>query len=175
MLYETFRLALDAIRRHALRSFLTVLGIVIGVAAVIALVTIGNGTTAKVSEELSKLGANVLFVRPGQFGPGRASADARPFNVRDIEAIDSQIRGIRAVAPIAQKAVTVVYGSESRSTIVTGTDNNYFTVQNWLLAGGRPVSRRRGARRPRGLRGRRNRAQQAVWRQRSDRPQHSPE
>jgi putative ABC transport system permease protein len=137
MLYETFRLALDAIRRHALRSFLTVLGIVIGVAAVIALVTIGNGTTAKVAEEISKLGANVLFVRPGQFGPGRASADARSFNIRDIEAIDSQIRGIRAVAPIAQKSVTAVYGSENRSTVVTGTDNNYFIVQNWLLAGGR--------------------------------------
>jgi putative ABC transport system permease protein len=137
MLYETFRLALDAIRRHALRSFLTVLGIVIGVAAVIALVTIGNGTTAKVTEEISKLGANVLFVRPGQFGPGRASADAKSFNIRDVEAIEGQIRGVRVVAPVAQKSVTAVYGSESRSTVVTGTDNNYFEVQNWLLAGGR--------------------------------------
>jgi putative ABC transport system permease protein len=137
MLYETFRLALDAVRRHALRSFLTVLGIVIGVAAVIALVTIGNGTTAKVAEEISKLGANVLFVRPGQFGPGRASAEAKSFNIRDVEAIQNQIRGARVVAPVAHKSVTAVYGSESRATVVTGTDNNYFAVQNWLLAGGR--------------------------------------
>ncbi len=74
MLYETVRLALQAIRRNALRSFLTVLGIVIGVGAVIAMVTIGNGTTAKVTADLAKLGSNLLFVRPGQFGPGRASA-----------------------------------------------------------------------------------------------------
>jgi putative ABC transport system permease protein len=71
MLIEALKLALQAIRRNALRSFLTVLGIVIGVAAVIALVTIGNGTTAKVTADLASLGSNLLFIRPGQFGPRR--------------------------------------------------------------------------------------------------------
>ena len=79
MFFETLKLALRAISRNLLRSFLTVLGVVIGVAAVIALVTIGNGTTAQVSTELSRLGTNMLFVRPGQFGPGRASSEARRF------------------------------------------------------------------------------------------------
>ena len=87
MLFEAVKLALQAIRRNALRSFLTVLGIVIGVGAVIAMVTIGNGTTAKVTADLAKLGSNLLFVRPGQFGPGRASTDAKAFNVRDVEAL----------------------------------------------------------------------------------------
>jgi putative ABC transport system permease protein len=137
MLYETFRLALDAIRRHALRSFLTVLGIVIGVAAVIALVTIGNGTTAKVAEEISKLGANLLFVRPGQFGPGRASTDAKSFNIRDVEALKLQIRGTNAVAPVAQKSVTAIFGGQSRATVATGTNIDYFATQNWALAAGR--------------------------------------
>jgi hypothetical protein len=76
MFFETLKLALRAISRNMLRSFLTVLGVVIGVAAVIALVTIGNGTTAQVTSELSRLGTNMLFARPGQFGPGRASSEA---------------------------------------------------------------------------------------------------
>ncbi len=76
MFFETLKLALRAISRNMLRSFLTVLGVVIGVAAVIALVTIGNGTTAQVSAELSRLGTNMLFARPGQFGPGRASSES---------------------------------------------------------------------------------------------------
>jgi putative ABC transport system permease protein len=137
MLFETLKLALRAIRRNALRSFLTVLGIVIGVGAVIAMVTIGNGTTAKVSADLAKLGSNLLFVRPGQFGPGRASADARPFNARDIEALRAQLGGVRAVAPVTQKAVTMVYGAENRIAQVVGTDNAWFTVQDWRLATGR--------------------------------------
>jgi putative ABC transport system permease protein len=137
MLFEAIKLARQAILRNALRSFLTVLGIVIGVGAVIAMVTIGNGTTAKVAADLAKLGSNLLFVRPGQFGPGRASSDAKPFNARDIEALRSQLRGVRAVASLAQKQVTTVYGSESRNTVLTGTDNGYFITQDWQLKAGR--------------------------------------
>ncbi len=137
MLLETIRLARQAIFRNVLRSSLTVLGIVIGVAAVIAMVTIGNGTTAKVKADLSRLGSNLLFLSPGQFGPGRASADAKPFNIRDIEALRSQLRGIQVVAPVAQKAVTLVSGSENRMTPVRGTDNNYFIAQAWSLDSGR--------------------------------------
>ena len=137
MLFEAFRLALQAIQRNALRSFLTVLGVVIGVGAVIAMVTIGNGTTAKVTADLSKLGSNLLSVSPGQFGPGRASSDAKAFNSRDIEAMRSQLNGVKAVAPVAQKSVTVVYGTENRITSVTGTDDDYFISQDWLLKDGR--------------------------------------
>jgi putative ABC transport system permease protein len=137
MLLETIKLALQSIRRNTLRSFLTVLGVVIGVGAVIAMVTIGNGTTAKVTADLAKLGSNLLFVAPGQFGPGRASTDARPFNARDVEAMRSQLGGVRAVAPVAQKTVRVVHGASSRNTLVTGTDNDYFVTQDWMLTAGR--------------------------------------
>jgi putative ABC transport system permease protein len=137
MIYETIKLALQAILRNAMRSFLTMLGIVIGVGAVIAMVTIGNGTTAKVADDLSRLGSNLLSIRPGQFGPGRASAEAKPFNARDVEALKAQLRGVRAVAPVSQKSVTIIYGSENRSTPVTGTENGYFATQNWQLSGGR--------------------------------------
>ncbi len=137
MLYEAVKLALQAIRRNAMRSFLTVLGIVIGVAAVIAMVTIGNGTTAKVKSELSRLGSNMLSVSPGQFGPGRASSEAKAFKARDVEAIRTQISGLRAVAPIAQKSATIIFGSESRAVPVTGTENDFFIAQDWIMASGR--------------------------------------
>ncbi len=137
MLFEAVKLALQAVGRNALRSFLTVLGVVIGVASVIAMVTVGNGATAKVTADLAKLGSNLLFVSPGQSGPGRASSDARPFNARDLEALKQQLPGVKAVAPVGQASVTAVYGSESRVTVVTGTDNDFFTTQDWTLAGGR--------------------------------------
>jgi putative ABC transport system permease protein len=137
MLLEVIRLALQAIRRNMLRSFLTVLGIVIGVAAVIAMVTIGNGTTAQVSADLARLGSNLLSVNRGQFGPGRASSDAKAFNARDVEAMKTQLGGIKAVAPVAQQSATVIYGSESRIVSITGTDNDYFIAQDWSLTAGR--------------------------------------
>lgn len=138
MFTESIKLALQAIRRNALRSFLTVLGIVIGVGAVIAMVTIGRGTTAKVTADLAKLGSNLLFVSPGQFGPGRASSDAKAFNARDVEAMRTQLTGIKAVSPVAQKSVTVIAGAENRVTIATGTDNDYLIAQDWKLSSGRP-------------------------------------
>jgi putative ABC transport system permease protein len=137
MLIEAIRLALRSIRRNAMRSFLTVLGIVIGVGAVIAMVTIGNGTTAKVKDEMARLGSNMLFVSPGQWGPGRASTDAKALSVRDVEAMRQELRGIKALAPIAQKSQTVVRGAESRITTVTGTDNDYLITQDWTLRAGR--------------------------------------
>jgi len=136
MFYETLKLAIQAIRRNALRSFLTLLGIVIGVGAVIAMVTIGNGTTAKVATDMARLGSNLLFVRPGQFGPGRSS-EVKPFNTRDIAALRSQLRGVKAVAPVSQKSATVVHGSESRNVSVMGTDNAYLITQDWGLKEGR--------------------------------------
>ncbi len=137
MFFETLKLALRAISRNMLRSFLTVLGVVIGVAAVIALVTIGNGTTAQVSAELSRLGTNMLFARPGQFGPGRPSSEARRFTIKDVDAIRDQVNGLRAAAPLNQTTATVIYGGQSHSTAVMGTNNDYFIAQDWDMAIGR--------------------------------------
>ena len=137
MFYETLKLAAQAILRNPMRSFLTILGIVIGVAAVIAMVTIGNGTTARVSEELGKLGSNMLFVRPGQFGPGRASTQAKSFSSKDVAAIHDQISGLRAVAPMAQSSATVIFAGESRQSTVAGTSADYLVVGDWTIAAGR--------------------------------------
>ncbi len=137
MFYETVKLALRAISRNLLRSFLTVLGVVIGVAAVIAMVTIGNGTTAQVTAEISKLGTNLLFVRPGQFGPGRASTSAKSFTLRDVEAIREQINGLQAVAPVNQSSQVAIFGGENHTTTVVGTISDYFTAMDWNFTSGR--------------------------------------
>jgi len=137
MFFETTKLAWRAISRNLLRSFLTVLGVVIGVAAVIAMVTIGNGTTAQVQQELSRLGTNTLFVRPGQWGPGRASAEAKRFTDADVEAMRSQISGLRAVAPVNRGTATVIAGGQNHSSSVIGTTNDYLIAQDWDMALGR--------------------------------------
>src|SRR5690606_33631936 len=137
MIAEAFRLAASSILRNPLRSFLTILGIVIGVAAVIAMVTIGNGTTEKVTEQIGRLGSNMLFVVPGQMRPGRAGPTARAFTVRDADAIREQVPRVRAVAPVAQSATTVVSGGESRMASIIGTVSGYLPITNWTLAAGR--------------------------------------
>jgi putative ABC transport system permease protein len=139
MLAETLRLALRAIRRNALRSSLTILGIVIGVAAVITMVTLGTGATLAVAEQIRGLGANVLSVRPGQQprGPGGARQLARPFEVQDAEAIEREIAGLEAVAPTAARTLVAINAELNWSTLVTGTDNAYFKARNWKLGAGR--------------------------------------
>jgi putative ABC transport system permease protein len=137
MFFETAKLAWRAISRNMLRSFLTVLGVVIGVAAVIAMVTVGNGTTAKVQAELSRLGTNTLFVRPGQWGPGRASSEAKRFNDKDVLAIQEQVTGLRAVAPVNRGTATVIAGGANHSSSVIGTNNDYLIAQDWDLSLGR--------------------------------------
>ena len=149
MLWNTLLLALREIRRNLLRSFLTTLGIVIGVAAVITMVTVGNGATRAISTQISSLGTNLLMLRPGQrLGPGRDSGGAPPFRIDDAAAIEAQISGVRAVAPQATAAATAVYGAKNWSTIVFGTTNDYFTTNNWTIAEGRtfePAEERAGA------------------------------
>ena len=136
MLWNTLLLALRSIRRNLLRSFLTILGIVIGVAAVITMVTLGNGATKSVSDQISSMGSNLLMVMPGQrFGPG-AIAGA-PFKGADVDAVHNQITGVRLVAPVVSKGATAVYQANNWSTVVTGSTNDYFEAANWEIATGR--------------------------------------
>jgi putative ABC transport system permease protein len=143
MIWEAFALALRAVRRNVMRSTLTMLGIVIGVAAVIAMVTLGNGTTARVTESIQSLGSNVLIVTPGAQagrGPGGAAVAGPAFTLRDVSAIKQNISGISAVAPMASARTQVVYGNENWPTTITGSDNDYFIVRQWAVASGREFS-----------------------------------
>ena len=140
MLWNAFLLALREISRNAMRSILTMLGIVIGVAAVITMVTIGGGVTVQVTEQIASLGSNLLMVTPGQrLGPGLRSS-AASFDLNDARSIAREISSVAAVAPSSSKPVTAVFGNENWSTRVTGIDNQFLTVGNWSLQGGREFS-----------------------------------
>ncbi|MBP6899645.1 MAG: ABC transporter permease [Burkholderiaceae bacterium] len=140
MLWSTLLLALRAIRRNLLRSVLTTLGIVIGVAAVITMVTLGNGATASVATQISSLGSNLLILRSGQRpGPG-SSQGAPPLKPADAEAIVQQIAGLAAVAPTVSKAVTAVAAARNWSTQANGVTNEWFAAANWTLSAGRLFS-----------------------------------
>ena len=137
MLGNAFLLAFRQIRRNPMRSLLTVLGIVIGVAAVITMVTIGNGATQAVRAEIESFGSNQLMLRPGQrMGPGGA-AGAPSFKLADIEAIESQVAGVVSAAPQTSRSTTVVAQGKNWSTSVIGTTNDYFTTDNRTLTQGR--------------------------------------
>ncbi len=138
MLWNALLLSLREIRRNLLRSFLTTLGIVIGVSAVITMVTLGNGATQAVSDQISSLGSNLLLVRPGQrMGPGQYVGGAPNFKVADADALRNQISGITAVAPTVTKGATVVNMANNWTSTITGTSADYLTTNNWKIASGR--------------------------------------
>ncbi len=142
MFWNAILLALREIRRNVLRSSLTILGIVIGVAAVITMVTIGEGATAQVQADIQKLGTNLLQVFRGQGfgGPGGARSSAPPFTLEDAGAIENEITGVRAVAPSANTMAQAIYGNSNWSTQVTGTTDKFLDVRDWTLASGRNFS-----------------------------------
>ncbi len=142
MLWETMQLAQREIRRNVLRSSLTILGIVIGVAAVITLVTLGRGATVQVTDQIADLGSNLLQVRPGQgfHRGGGARSSATPFTNEDAAAIAREIPGARAVAPVTSRGSQVIYGNLNWSTMITGSNNDYLVTRNWSLQSGRPFT-----------------------------------
>ncbi|HCX80391.1 MAG: multidrug ABC transporter substrate-binding protein [Curvibacter sp. RIFCSPHIGHO2_12_FULL_63_18] len=141
MFLNTIWLALRSIRRNLMRSFLTILGIVIGVSAVITMVTLGNGATQAVQTQISSLGTNLLQIRPGQrMGPGAGGGSAPSFKEVDATAIASQIGGIAAVAPESRASVTVVANGRNWTSSVVGSSNAWLTTGNWQLKEGREFS-----------------------------------
>ena len=137
MIGNAFVLAVRQISRNPLRSLLTVLGVVIGVMAVITMVTVGNGASQAIRTQIESFSNNQLMLRPGlRMGPGQ-SVGAPNFTLEDADALKRQIAGIVAVAPQASKTMTVVANGRNWQTSVIGTDNNYFTIDNREIVDGR--------------------------------------
>ena len=133
MFGTTLLLALREIRRHILRSFLTTLGIIIGVAAVITMVTLGRGVTQDIEEQISSLGSNVFFVFPIQTDRGQI----RPFDKRDVVAVREQIAGVNFVAGQVERNVTAIYNGQDWRTKVEGVDNEFLDARGIRLDEGR--------------------------------------
>lgn len=137
MLWSTMLLAFREIRRNVMRSVLTILGIVIGVAAVIIMVTIGGGATVQVKQQIVDMGSNLLMVTPGKrLGPGQ-STDSIPFKEADARAIAHDVSSVIAVAPVSSQSIKAIFGNQNWSTQVTGTDNQYLQVTNRSIRSGR--------------------------------------
>jgi putative ABC transport system permease protein len=132
-------MALSAIGRNKVRSFLTALGIVIGVASIISMVQIGQATTQSVSDQLSEMGTNLLIVVPGRARRGRGRA--QPFTPGDVAAIRNEIYGIH-VAPTISAGNTLIYGNRNHDVAITGTTNDFLAVRNREIESGRAFSDR---------------------------------
>ncbi len=141
MLLTIMQLALREIRANLMRSILTALGIIIGVSAVIIMVTLGGGASARVTQDIEGLGKNLLVVFPGtgRRTQGTLTTDA-PFDPGDLIALEREVRDIESIAPNLNRSVVAVFGSNNRPTVATGTDNSFFTVRDWPLAAGRPFT-----------------------------------
>jgi putative ABC transport system permease protein len=137
MWWTTLQLAWRELRANVLRSLLTTLGIIVGVAAVVIVVTLGQGLTVKVTADIASMGRNLLFVLP--FTPQRAgpATPQTPFKIDDAHAIEREIQGIAAVAPSTIRQTQAVYGSNNWQVAVNGTTNPYFTVRDWPIRQGR--------------------------------------
>ena len=139
MFLNVLLLALREMRRNLLRSALTMLGIIIGVWAVITMVTLGDGATERVQGDIGKLGFNLIIVVPGveRKSGGGLLPGADPFEISDVEAIREQVPLAEAVAPLAVHPILAVAGNRNWQTVAQGSDNGFFVTRGWSLSLGR--------------------------------------
>src|SRR5215472_4188955 len=135
MILNALLLALREIRNNLLRAGLTTLGIVIGVGAVIMMVTLGTGATKTVTANISSMGRNLLFVTPGARRGPLTSATA--FDEEDADAIARDVRGLSAVAPSVTRSAVALIGNRNRTTNITGSTNAFFVARDWPVVTGR--------------------------------------
>jgi len=141
LLWETFRIALRALGSNLLRTTLTMLGVIIGVGAVVAMLSLGEGARADIESNIRTLGSDLLTVRPGQqsHGPVR-SGTVDTLDVDDGEAL-AELPGIRRLAPTSMGAAQVKYATKNLSATIVGSTADYFPVRNLEVQSGRPFTR----------------------------------
>ncbi|MEN6330563.1 MAG: ABC transporter permease [Smithella sp.] len=137
---STLKIALLALWVNKMRSFLTMLGIIIGVGAVIAMLAVGTGAGEKISQQIASVGSNLIMVIPGSMTQGgirMGSGSSSTLTINDAEAIERECSAVKAVAPIVNTAAQVVYGNQNWSTGIFGTSSGILEVKDWALVAGR--------------------------------------
>lgn len=137
-----FSIALEALQANALRSLLTMLGIIIGVAAVIVMVSVSSGARQQVDEQIANLGTNMLFIRPGSSRAGGRSAGAgstTPLTERDMRELQARVPTISAISGVVSTQAAVVYGNSNWTTQIDGIHPDYLGIRNWRLHRGRLI------------------------------------
>jgi putative ABC transport system permease protein len=138
--FESIRIATRALSANKLRSALTALGVIVGVAAVVCMVSIGAGAQADVSEKIRTLGANLLIVFPGAQNAGgvRRESGTRPtLTEEDAAALRRDIHGVIVAAPLVSRPMSLVAGDRNWTTLVAGVNSDYLVAREWPLAAGR--------------------------------------
>ncbi len=141
---STLKIALNSLKVNKMRSMLTSLGIIIGVAAVIIMLAIGSGANKKVQENMESMGSNLLTIRSASAKTGGISMGigSKPtLSLKDAQAIQKQARGVEAVAPVMNSAKQVMYGNQNWQTSIYGITPPYLYVKNYEIALGRAISR----------------------------------
>ncbi len=139
----TLKIAVKALTANKMRSFLTMLGVIIGVGAVIAMLAVGTGASQRISEQIQSIGSNLLIILPGSTTSGgvRMGAGTQPtLTLGDAEAIKKECPAVAYVAPILQGAAQIVFGHTNWSTGVQGSTPDILQVRNWPVASGRPFT-----------------------------------
>jgi putative ABC transport system permease protein len=142
-LFESLQIAFRALRINKLRSMLTVLGIIVGVAAVICMVSVGTGAQAEVSEKIRTLGANLLLIRPGALLTGGAMLESgtRPtLTEEDASALRRELPKVQVAAPLLSHPGQVVAGGKNWATLVAGINSDYLVAREWRIRIGRPFT-----------------------------------
>ena len=138
-LVATMKIALRALRRNKLRTLLTMLGMIIGVAAVIAMVGIGNGAKTQIENQIASLGENVIQIFSGSFTRGGVHSGwgaAGTLTIDDAEAIQREIPGVTVVSPEVRSTAQIAAGNQNWSTQIQGESADYLTIRQWPLTAG---------------------------------------
>jgi putative ABC transport system permease protein len=135
---EIFRTALRALMRNKTRSMLTALGIIIGVAAVIAAFAVGAGANRSIDKQIASFGSNFIIVFPDRSASSYGTV--KPLTLDDVEAIEREVSGVDAIAPMVSMSVQLVYGNTNWATSVLGSTSAYSAVQEWYVGRGRNIN-----------------------------------
>jgi putative ABC transport system permease protein len=143
-LWNTVRIALVALRLNKMRSFLTMLGIIIGIASVIVMVSVSSGSKAEIEAAIDRLGSNMLSIRPGShtFGRRGGSGSADPLTEKHVEGLRNQFDFISAISGQISDTVAVVFGNQNWTTSVEGIHSDYLEVRQWVIEEGRNFTER---------------------------------
>src|SRR5690606_8962570 len=137
------KVAINALKRNKMRSFLTMLGIIIGVASVITMLAIGQGSKKSIEDQISSMGSNMLFVMPGTMRMGgvqQGSSASQRLTVSDAESIASACDAVVAVSPEVRSSGQAVYGNSNWPTTIYGGNEKYLEIRSWEVVSGRNMT-----------------------------------
>ncbi|MRR23017.1 ABC transporter permease, partial [bacterium] len=137
------KVAINALKRNKMRSFLTMLGIIIGVASVITMLAIGQGSKKSIQDQIASMGSNMLFVMPGTMRMGgvqQGSSSSQRLTVSDVNAIKTGCDAIIAVSPEVRSSGQAVYGNSNWPTTIYGGSEQYLEIRSWKVVSGRNIT-----------------------------------